>query len=205
MRAFAVILSACLLSSCAYMQTHKNVEEWGCRYRGGELTKEQLGLYHGNGQWYLSAPAATFKKDYPIIHDSVFRKGDNHPHHVLVKGTEEGTAYFPISAGTALVLQRTDGYAQLSSLAEEIKSRQQEPVFQLPSAQRFPIRAEIDANGKEPVNLVGKRSPESTPLVNQALSKLDFVVIDIPGTLAYNVAIPFMAPFVFFREFISGY
>lgn len=204
MRTFAVILLSFLLPSCAYMQTHKNVEEWGCHYEGGQLQKGELALYAKDGQWYLSAPKARFEKHFPVIHDSVFRKGNNEPRHELIAGSEGGMAYFPISAGTASVLQRADGYADLSLLATEIKSRQQEPLFRLPGASRHPIRAEIDATGKGYANLVGKRTPETTPAINKALSTMDFIIVDIPGTLAYNVAIPFMAPFVFFHEFLSN-
>lgn len=204
MRTFAAILFAFLLPSCAYMQTHKNVEEWGCHYEGGKLQKGDLALYAKEGRWYLSAPKAKFGKRYPIIHDSVFRKGDNEPWHEMIEGSEGGMAYFPISAGTASVLQRADGYADLSLLASEITSRQQEPLFHLPGASRYPIRAEINATGKGYANLVGKRTPETPPAINKALSAVDFIAIDIPGTLAYNVAIPFMAPFVFFYEFFSN-
>ena len=36
------------------------------------------------------------------------------------------------------------------------------------------------------------------------LQEADFVLVDIPGTLAYNVAIPIMAPIIFFSEFFSN-
>ena len=37
----------------------------------------------------------------------------------------------------------------------------------------------------------------------QILSTLDEVIIDWPGTILYNLAIPVMAPFVFFHEFLD--
>ena len=38
-------------------------------------------------------------------------------------------------------------------------------------------------------------------LATKILKNIDLIVIDVPGTLVYNVAIPFAAPFVFFYEF----
>jgi hypothetical protein len=35
------------------------------------------------------------------------------------------------------------------------------------------------------------------------LAVVDKYTVDAVGTLGYNIAIPFMAPFVFFSEFLS--
>jgi len=203
MKTYAWIILAAALPSCAYMQTHKNVAEMGCYYEGGQLQKDSLGLFSQDGQWYLSASAAQFKKSYPLVYDSVFKRGDNAPKSKLIDGTASGSVFFPISAGTATVLQRKDGYARLSSLAAEIDSLQGVPCFSLPRGVRHPILAEIDVQGNDSANVIRERRPETTLALNKVLSAVDFVVVDIPGTLAYNVAIPFMAPFVFFYEFIS--
>lgn len=204
MKTYAWIILSAALSSCAYVQTHKNVSEMGCYYEGGQLQKDNLALFRQDGQWYLSASAAQFKKRYPLVHDSVFRRGNNDPKSEIIDGSASGLAYFPISEGTATVLQRKDGYSRLDSLAAEIDSLQGFPSSSLPRGVRYPILAEIDVQGSDSANVIRARRPETTPAINRALSAVDFVMIDIPGTLAYNVAIPFMAPFVFFYEFISN-
>lgn len=194
---------ALLLPSCAYVQTHKDVEEWGCRYQGGELKQENLELFAQDGKWYLSSSSSTFKKDYPWVHDSVFRRNDYQARYIPIDSDgQQGRAYFRISEGTAHVLQRADGYAELSSLGNEINEFKEKPLFSLAGATRYPIRAQIahSPDQKRPV-VISKREPEKTPLLNQVLGKMDFVVVDIPLTVAYNVAIPVMAPFVFFYEF----
>ncbi len=198
------VLAVCslTLSSCAYMQTHKNVRERGCYYEGQLLpppSQETLSLYRKGGEWYLAARKAQFHLKYPVVYDSVFRTDGNEPRHEILQGSEQGIVYHPISAGTAAVLQRADGYAELETLAEELRTTPGEWTSSLPGAVSYPVRAQIV--GERAVTLLGKRHPEQTPLSNRILSQIDRVLIDFPGTIAYNVSIPFMAPFVFFREF----
>ena len=49
--------------------------------------------------------------------------------------------------------------------------------------------------------MLKNRVPEKKPIWSRALGKADLVLVDFPATLVYNVAIPIMAPFVFFYEF----
>lgn len=187
------------------MQTHKNVKEMGSYYEGQQFlppSQQTLSLYRRGDQWYIAAQAARFRLKYPAIYDSIFCTHDNAPRHQLIEGSQAGVVYHPLSAGTAAVLQRADGYADLDTLAEEIRMTPGEWTHTLPGAQRYPVRAQI--HGEQAVSLLGKRRPEEIPLSRRILSNIDFVCVDIPGTLIYNVAIPVMAPFVFFHEFLKN-
>ncbi len=198
----AIAALALLCPSCSYMQSHKNVEEMGRVYEGSRLEKNGIALYSAGGNWYLAAPAAKFRKSYPLFHDSVLLTENNEPEFKKVQGTlQYSTFYFRISEGTAACLQRTDGYANLEDLAQEIRSSTAKPLSSLPGGVRHAIVAHLQAP-KNAVTLVNE--PTTTPsMATKMLSKADFVLLDIPGTVAYNVAIPFMAPFVFFREFTN--
>lgn len=198
---YAIILCfGVLLSSCAYVQTHKNVEELGSYFDGELLSKQSMALYKRGDQWYLSATKARFKLHYPVVHDSVFQKNDSSPEFRLIPGRNDSVVYHPISAYAAQILQRSDGYYQLRALSDEIHRTAGEWVEELPGAQRVPIAAEI--GGKQSVfYMEEKRVPQNKPLWSKALGKVDFILIDVPASVVYNVAIPFMAPFVFFYEF----
>lgn len=188
-----------LLSSCAYVQTHKNVEEIGSFFEGQVLDTRTLGLYKQNNQWYLAATKARFKLSYPVVHDSIFRRNDFSPEFKLLPTQNDKLIYHPISEYAAQILQKSDGYFQLRALGDEIHRNGGEWVEQLPGAVRVPIAAEI--GGKPTFFMEEKRVPEKKPVWSKALGKLDLVFIDTPATIIYNVAIPFMAPFVFFYEF----
>lgn len=200
-----VLISACL-SSCAYVQTRKQIEELGCEYEGKQLSVKQGNklnkVYHQGNTWYLAAENVRLKKSYPLVHDSVLFTGNNAPEYRKIENSEEGISYHPISAGTAAVLQRGDGYATTDTLAAELTSTPGAWVSTLPNATAYEIKAEIPDNGCH--TIAGMRQPQETPMANQVLGALDFVFIDIPATAAYNAAIPFAAPFVFFGEFIKN-
>ena len=106
-----------------------------------------------------------------------------------------------VSNGTAVVLQKNDGYADLSVLSEEMKSTDGAWLDTLPAgARRCTIQAEIAG---QPTTWLSTASGNDTPIYASALGTLDQVIIDWPGTVLYNVAIPVMAPFVFFYEFLN--
>ena len=156
---------AALLDSCAYMQTHKNVEEVGSYYEGHLLKQGEMPLYKVGEAWYLGAYPARFKLRYPLIHDSVFQRQESKP-------------YF------------------------RLKSRGSNMDALPPGAHRHAIHAELSGYSSqwiEEYRVPSKKTP--TGLV---LGKLDFLAIDVPGTLAYNVAIPVIAPFVFFYDFLTN-
>lgn len=199
----AALLGASLaLSSCAYLQTHKNVEEWGSYYEGEHFSTDATALFKYEGRWYISAQKAHFKLKHPIIYDSVFQKFDKEPTLVLSQLMTDHLIYHPISDSAAQILQRRDGFFQLRALADEVLRTPGDWVDALPGALRVPVLAEI-GDGKT-FDMQRKRVPENTPTLSYIAGKLDFIIVDIPGTVAYNVAIPLMAPFVFFYEFISG-
>lgn len=199
LRIILISLSLTIIS-CAYVQTHKNVEEWGSYYEGEVLDASSMMLYKKDDQWYLSAEKAKFKLRYPTVHDSIFRMDDYSPTFRLIHSPEESrVVYHPISVYAAQILQRRDGYFQLSGLVEDMQRTSGKWVDTLPSAQRVPILAEI--GGKQTHYLQEKRVPEKKRALNRVLSNVDLVLVDVPATVAYNIAIPIMAPFVFFYEF----
>lgn len=186
-----------LCSSCAYVQTHKNVEEIGSYYTGHLLSESGMELVRSEGQWYIGANAARFQLKYPIVYDSVFRKQGNYPSFVQIRSTE-GLDYHPIPSYVADVLQTPGGYFDMQGLAQEIAKTPGVWKKSLENKQRYPIRADLSS---KPFQMEECRVPREKKTLSLILGKLDFIAIDIPGTLLYNVAIPFMAPFVFFYEF----
>ena len=190
-----------LLPSCAYMQTHKNIEEMGCTYEGSELTGKNLSLHRKGNQWYLGSPLGVYEKNYPIIHDDVFDRDNNDPTYTAIS-LGNSRIYHPISSGTAACLMRDDGYAQTNALVTEILTLQKDPLTDLRGASTHSIRAEI-AESASPAIIIRSRAPEETPLLNSTLSILDMCTVDLIGTCAYNCAVPLMAPVRFFIEFFS--
>lgn len=197
-----VLLCAVLvLNSCAYVQTHKNVEELGSYYEGQVLSKSTAGLFSYGGQWYLAAQKARFKLSYPTVHDSVFRRNDYAPTFNLIDDAHRETVYHRISAEAASILMQPSGYFELSALADEISRTPGAWLSSLPGAQKHTIMADI--GGKSNHYIETQRVPEKTPVAIKALGMIDLIAVDAPLTVAYNVAIPVMAPFVFFYEFIT--
>lgn len=196
----SLLTSSVLLSSCAYMQTHKNVEESFQNHTGYELTPG-LELYSAGSNYYLSAKKKALRRHYPAIHDSIFFKGNNQPTYEEIGAGPGRVVYKTISSGTAAVLQASDGYADLTVLSDELKNSESSWVEQLSShAQRRSIKAEIVG---QPVTWIEDTGTDKVPFAGKVLSKIDEVVIDWPGTVLYNVAIPVMAPFVFFHQFLT--
>lgn len=188
-----------LLSSCAYMQTHKNIEEAYRTHKGYELTNK-LELYRAGGQYYLAAKQQWLRRHYPTIHDTVFLTGNNDPSYTPAN-QETLKVYHPISTGTAQVLQNSQGYAEISVLTDELNSSAGSWQTELPAgATACTIKAEIA--GTSHTWLAGEEA-SSIPLTGTLLSTADKVIIDWPGTLLYNISIPIMAPFVFFHEFLN--
>ena len=108
--------------------------------------------------------------------------------------------YRQISSGTATVLQRTDGYAELNILCDELQNSSAPWIESLPTgAQSCSIKAEIVGSS---ITWPERNSATEAPLAIRALSTIDQVLVDWPGTILYNIAIPIMAPFVFFHEFL---
>ena len=198
----SMLVCGLCLSSCAYLQTHKNVKEAFHVCEGYRLV-QPLQLYSAGGAWYLAVQPETMRMHYPTLHDSIFLENDTTPTYNTIS-KDKPLQYHRISGSTAKVLQRSDGFYTLSSLMEEMKSMDSKPVATLPSgAGRHQVRAVVEAHENDNRATLVSRTPESTPVAGQVLSAVDFVCVDLPGSVVYNVAIPIMAPIVFFRDFLS--
>lgn len=198
-------VSALFLNSCAYVQTHKNVEESFYTYQGYRLC-EPLSLLQRGNDWYLVAEPVALQKSYPAIYDSVFFKDKNEPVFEMAgQGTESQPMMHRISHGTATVLQRADGYASLTTLCDELKMTPGEWIKAPLNHRGVPVRATLSRENETADIIVEEdsRTAQGSQIAERILSAADRVVVDIPGTVMYNVAIPFMAPFVFFREFLQ--
>ncbi len=188
-----------LLPSCAYMQTHKNVEELGRTYQGYQLEKPRQ-LYRSGHTWYVAATPTEFRLTYPSVHDKVLRDS-NAPQMTPLQPASTTPAYHSLSPHTATVLLRADGYADQESLAGEI-SRSSDPwLTSLPGASTHTVQAHIAGAPTTPITY--DPTPAELPFRYRFLSGLDLVFIDAPGTLAYNIAVPFFLPFVFFYDFLN--
>lgn len=199
---FSILAAALCLSSCAYLQTHKNVKEAFHKCEGYRVV-EPLQLYSAGGAWYVAVQPETMRLHYPTLHDSIFLETNTAPTYSTISSNGP-LQYRRISGSTAKVLQRSDGYYTLNSLMEEINAMKAEALTALPAgASRHQIRAVVEAKPHDNTVTMVSRKPDSTPVVGQVLSAVDFVCIDLPGSVVYNVAIPVMAPFVFFYNFIS--
>lgn len=207
MKKLHLITAMCTVffSSCAYMQSNKNIKEGDTTYEGCQLNTEQLSLCRKGSQWYLSTAVEVYEKRYPLIYDSILLADNNAPRFEKTEGGVATTCYLPISAGTAATLKMQHGYANAQDLAAEVSRLLPErPVLYTPQmgkVEHHGINAHID-KGEEPVILTFK-CMESTTTAQHVLAAVDFALVDIPGTLAYNVAIPIMAPIVFFSDFIN--
>lgn len=195
----SLLTGSVFLSSCAYMQTHKNIEESFIQHDGYQLSPD-FQLFKAGKSYYLSIDKMSLKKTYPVIHDSIFLKDDNAPSLEPIAGTS-ATVYKEISAGTATVLQQNNGYGDLSVLKDELNSSNTPWLDDRPAgAETCRIQAEIVG---QTVTWTDKNSSTDLSTGIKILSTFDQVFIDWPGTLLYNVAIPVMAPFVYFHEFLN--
>lgn len=196
---FCLLAALAGLSSCAYMQSHKNIIEAGRQHKGYHL-ESPLKLYRAGGQYYLAAEQQDMQIHYPTIHDSIFLKGENSPT-LSPRGTQSETIYFPLAAGTGEVMQRQDGFVELDTLRSELEASRSLCTSQLPAgAVECTIRADVQGSSVTWLN-----PAESTPAGtgHVLLGTLDRVLIDWPGTVLYNISIPVMAPFVFFHQFLN--
>lgn len=201
---FLLTLFSLLSSSCAYFQSNKNIHEAGRKYQGSQLKQEEIELVSQGSRWFIKAPAQTLQKRYPLIHDAVLLTDNNVPTFSVV-GESAGHFYLPISTGTATTLTMENGYANIGDLANEITGLQGDTPFatSLPYSRTHRIAAQLDGDGT-PTIINYSTTPQEVSLTRNIASKIDFVLIDVPGTILYNVAIPFMAPVVFFNDFLSS-
>lgn len=195
------------LSSCAYVQTHENVREFFTQRAGDELAAP-LRLGKVGGSWYLCTRSCVggVTKHYPVVHDEILLNGNNEPQLQEGQGGVDKKVQkaWPISSGTATVLLREDGYATLDTLADEMLRNRAGRLDILPRGMQFyPVKAQI-VGAEKPAYLLkdGDVAPELSP-AQQAVVQADRVLVDWPLTVAYNCAIPFMVPVVFFHQFLT--
>ncbi len=198
-RLAATLLLATLLPSCAYMQTNKNVEEQGRIFPGYSLEKPRQ-LHRVGDAWYVEATPADYRLHHDYVHDNVFRK-TNEPEMKLLGATADSPAYHAISPHTAAVLLREDGYATSEALSKELSESTEPWLTSLPSSTTHTVKAQVE--GTDTISITREPTPAEVPLGYRFLSKLDFLIVDIPGTVLYNMAVPVIAPFVFFSEFLE--
>lgn len=200
-----ILCSASLLNSCAYMQTHKNMEESFCSYQGYELATP-LKLVQQGGTWYLAAHPVELKKHYPAVYDAILFTENNQPE-MSINSRSDTWYLHRISGGTAMVLQRADGYASMTTLCDEIRQEGGAWIPMQKGASVYPIKASLDHAEAAQERLVvqeDSRKPQTLSTGIQVLSWANRILVDYPGTVLYNVAIPFMTPVQFFREFLQG-
>ncbi len=193
------------VSSCAYTQFNKQIEEKSTVYNGFSV-ELPLALYSSQGNWYVKVRRIDVQRIRPFIHDTVMLK-DSAP---FTYGTEKPLShytdyqYIKISDGTASVLRRADGYATLETLCDEIKSNYRSATKEIPEGIQHRVYAEIKTVQGNIAYIAPDGKPIRQPGIgNKVLSKLALVCVDVPGTVVYNVAMPIMAPFLFFRDFLS--
>lgn len=191
-----------LMSSCAYMQSNKILKECCSEHIGTELTTTNLSLYSAGGAWYIGAPKSQIKRQYPLFYDSVYgEEEDNSPVEKAVPNTQNGMLYIPISAGTATVLQRADGYSDLQALISESISTGRPATSVLSAAARYPILAKIEKKEQGSTCYIQQTNPPKPSILTKSVCTFDKYTIDVVGTVAYNVTLPFTAPFKFFWKF----
>ncbi len=201
---FCVVMATLMMSisSCAYMQTHKQIESQAEICRGFCVEKPSIVYSHG-GNWYLKVRPVALRKEYPLVYDSIMLTENNAPVLREIPNSEASSAmYVSLSSGTAKVLMRADGYAMLSTLRDELSEGQ---IITTSAGMRpHNIAATIDTKGvKSPGAYCIKSTQNSAGMGNKVLRNTSLILVDAPGTLLYNVAIPVMAPFIFFNDFFS--
>lgn len=200
------------LSSCAYVQTHKNVQE-GFVHRQGDQLAAPLSLGKLGSTWYVCTKvcAGGVTKQYPTVHDEILLDDNNEPQlqpvgtSAIAGGIDKPhTTAWPISSGTAIVLMREDGYATLETLADEMLRNRAGRLDVLPRGMQFyPVKAQIAGAEKATYLLRSADTEPELTFTQKVLVQTDRVLVDWPLTAAYNCAIPVMAPVIFFHQFLS--
>lgn len=205
MKRLFLLLPLLLMSSCAYVQTHKNVEQAFCSYEGYRIS-DPLKLYQHSGTYYVEVQQLRLTKHYPIVHDELMFTEHNEP--IFRPEQENGPrGLMPISAATATVLQRPDGYVSWSVLRDEIDRKMKAGItpVAISGAGGMEVRAQVvDADAPNARIFAGSQEPAKIPTAANVLSGADRVIIDAPLTVVYNCAIPCMAPFYFFWNMFNG-
>ena len=195
------------LNSCAYTQFNKQITEKSTVYNGFAV-ELPLSLYSSQGGWYVKVRKLEIQKIKPFVHDSIMLTGTSKEALGTPKPFSHYTEYqyIKISDGTAAVLQRTDGYATLETLCDELKAGYaQGCVSELPDSMQHRVYAQIKTEQGNVAYVSADGQPIRKPgMGTKVLSKVALVCVDVPGTVIYNVSMPIMAPFIFFKDFLSN-
>lgn len=193
------------LNSCAYTQFNKQITEKATVYKGFAV-ELPLSLYSSQGGWYVKVRKLEIQKIKPFVHDSIMLTDTSKEALGTPKPFSHYTEYqyIRVSDGTASVLQRSDGYATLETLCDELKdSYAQGCVSELADSMQHRVHAQIKSDKGSIACVAANGQPVRRPGVGtQILSKLALVV-DAPCTVAYNVAMPLITPVIFFSEFLT--
>lgn len=199
-------LACAMLSSCAQLQTRRNVSELGADYEGIVCDPPGV-LYVQGGRSYVKVDARRLKKRYPILQDKVFfTEQSSDPSYSILQNADSEShvrqLYLPLSDSTATVLRQKSGFCTMEVLMKELLAGMDQAKSSLPGAEVVPVQGIVD--GERCLHAFeSTRNPAKPGIALQALSKLDLVFIDVPGTLLYNVSIPVIEPFVFFKRFFT--
>ena len=193
-------------NSCAYTQFNKQITEKATVYNGFAV-ELPLSLCSSQGGWYVKVRKLEVQKIKPFVHDSIMLTNASKE----ALGTPKPFSYYTeyqyikISDGTAAVLQRTDGYATLETLCDELKAGyQQGCLSELPDSMQHRVYAQIKTEQGNIAYVATDGQPIRKPGIGtKVLSKAALVCVDVPGTVIYNVSMPIMAPFIFFHDFIT--
>lgn len=195
------------LNSCAYTQFNKQITEKATVYNGFAV-ELPLSLYSSQGGWYVKVRKLEIQKIKPFVHDSIMLTDTSKEALGTPKPFSHYTEYqyIKISDGTAAVLQRTDGYATLETLCDELKAGYtQSCVSELPDSMQHRVYAQIKTEQGNVAYVSADGQPIRKPgMGTKVLSKVALVCVDVPGTVIYNVSMPIMAPFIFFKDFLSN-
>lgn len=195
------------LNSCAYTQFNKQITEKATVYNGFAV-ELPLSLYSSQGGWYVKVRKLEIQKIKPFVHDSIMLTDTSKEAIGTPKPFSHYTEYqyIKISDGTAAVLQRTDGYATLETLCDELKAGYaQGSVSELSDSMQHRVYAQIKTEQGNVAYVSADGQPIRKPgMGTKVLSKVALVCVDVPGTVIYNVSMPIMAPFIFFKDFLSN-
>ena len=194
------------LNSCAYTQFNKQITEKATVYNGFAV-ELPLSLYSSQEGWFVKVRKLEVQKIKPFVHDSIMLTDRSKESLGTPKPFSHYTEYqyIKISDGTAAVLRRTDGYATLETLCDELKAGyKQGCIAELSDCIQHRVYAQIKTEQGNIAYVAADGQPIRKPGVGtKVLSKAALVCVDVPGTVIYNVSMPIMAPFIFFHDFLS--
>ncbi|MBT9449439.1 hypothetical protein ICN84_05040 [Akkermansia glycaniphila] len=194
----AAAAAAC--TSCSICRTSLDVAERGTTYEGYEITGVDA-VWQKGGNYYVRCPHKQFRLHYPWVKDPVFRPELQPAYIPLPQEGETLYAFHRISPDVAYALVHTNGFDMLNQLHTELDATPDawipEPSFSASGVRRIPSKAIVGDKDKPSLQTAAIRSEKETSSAWawQTLAVLDAIVVDIPGTALYNIAMPLIAPY----------